>query len=409
MRPRALILVAGATMAVTAVVWPRQVFPHETLTTTVLFEREIVRVLDKHCVMCHSAGGPAFPLTTYEETWLKGRSIRSAVIARHMPPWAAVPGYGAFANDNSLTLRETQFVVSWVEGLGPRNAGRIFLNVQDAGAPRPREVRAEPHFGHWQAGTPDLTRNIVATIDALDGGRIGPRGSPRVTRQVVDLGLTSTRQLRGLEYMPGDRRAVRAAFFTLERTGQWLGSWTPWYGFVMLPTGVAYRLPAGSRIIAEIHFSDTTDPVTVGGTLGLFLSDAPARTTMADDLVLDARSAQGRSGPSPAAAGVAARRVRAGAVLAGDAYALALRPDIAPGLRSIEVAARTPQGETRVLLLAKDPSVEWPTPYIFKEPVLLPKGTVLSVTGYFAEDTISRTAPPRLRVTLSRYSRRGPP
>jgi len=40
------------------------VFSHETLTTTVLFEREIVRVLDRHCVMCHSAGGPSFPLAT---------------------------------------------------------------------------------------------------------------------------------------------------------------------------------------------------------------------------------------------------------------------------------------------------------------------------------------------------------
>jgi len=51
-----------------------------------------------------------------------------------MPPWAAIPGYGDFANDNSLTLREVQFMVSWVEGLGPRNAGTVFLNVQDPGA-----------------------------------------------------------------------------------------------------------------------------------------------------------------------------------------------------------------------------------------------------------------------------------
>ena len=84
---------------------------HETLTTTVLFDREIVRVLNAHCVMCHAADGPAFPLSTYEETWLKGRSIRAEVIARHMPPWAAVPGYGEFANANGLTLREMQFVV----------------------------------------------------------------------------------------------------------------------------------------------------------------------------------------------------------------------------------------------------------------------------------------------------------
>ena len=179
----------------------QSVFSHETLTTTVLFEREIVRVLDKHCVMCHSAGGPSLPLETYEEAWLKGRSIRSAVIARHMPPWAAVPGYGTFANDNSLTLRETQFVVSWVEGLGPRNAGRVFLNVQARGAPRPREIRAEPHVGQWRLGIPNLTRDVAAAIPPPAPAA----GATRVVRTTVDLGLTTPRRLRGLEYMPGNR------------------------------------------------------------------------------------------------------------------------------------------------------------------------------------------------------------
>src|SRR5262245_4901868 len=111
---------------------------HETLTTTVLFDREIVRILNAHCVMCHVEGGPSFPLETYEQTWLEGRKIRSDVIARHMPPWAAVPGYGQFANDNSLTLRETQFMVSWGEGLGPRNSGPVFTNVgASSGKPSP--------------------------------------------------------------------------------------------------------------------------------------------------------------------------------------------------------------------------------------------------------------------------------
>src|SRR5258707_9498840 len=126
---------------------------HETLTTTVLFDREIVRILDKHCVMCHAENGPSFPLETYEQTWLQKRPIHASVIARHMPPWSAVPGYGQFANDNSLTLRETQFIVSWVEGLGPRNAGTVFLNVTGASA-APKEVRAHTDFGHWQLGEP---------------------------------------------------------------------------------------------------------------------------------------------------------------------------------------------------------------------------------------------------------------
>src|SRR5262245_6072311 len=217
---------------------------HETLNTTVLFDREIVRILDRHCVMCHAENGPSFPLETYEQTWLRGRKVRSEVIARHMPPWSAVPGYGQFINDNNLTLRETQFVISWVEGLGPRNAGTVFLNVQDPDAPRPKPVHAQAIFGKWQLGQPDLIKQLSPTT-------IAPGQANDVKRVVIESGLTSERRLRAIEFMPGDRRVVRAAFFTIQETGQWIGSWTPWYGITELPDGSSCRVPAGAHIVAE--------------------------------------------------------------------------------------------------------------------------------------------------------------
>ena len=63
---------------------------HETLTTTVLFDREIVRILNRHCVMCHVESGPSFPLETYEQTWLQrpedprrcDRPAHAAVVGR---------------------------------------------------------------------------------------------------------------------------------------------------------------------------------------------------------------------------------------------------------------------------------------------------------------------------------------
>src|SRR5689334_12086684 len=97
------IFVIAAILTVTLVAFrARPAFSHETLTTTVLFDREIVQILNRRCVMCHFEKGPSFPLETYEQTWLRGRQIRASVIARHMPPWNAVSGYGQFANDNSL-------------------------------------------------------------------------------------------------------------------------------------------------------------------------------------------------------------------------------------------------------------------------------------------------------------------
>jgi hypothetical protein len=322
---------------------------HETLTTTVLFDREIVRILDKHCVMCHAENGPSFPLVTYEQTWLQKRPIRADVIARHMPPWAAVSGYGQFVNENSLTLREVQFIVSWVEGLGPRNSGTVFTNTATPGAARSKDVQAHTDFGLWQLGEPQLKRQLPANT-------IEPQADA-VKRIVIDAGLTSERRLRALEFMPGDRRVVRAAFFTIQETGQWIGSWTPWYGFMNLPKGTAYKLPAGSHIVAEIHYRGVKERVTEQGTLGLFFADQP-QPDLVSDVVLQTKTR-----------------------LAEDTYVVALLPEIQAGVKSIEVSARKPDGGTEVLLFAKDIPVDWPTPYILKEPVRLPRGTVLSVTG----------------------------
>ncbi len=381
--------VAAALVASAAVFVARPVFSHETLTTTVLFDREIVRILDAHCVMCHVENGPSFSLATYEETWLRRRNIRADAIARHMPPWAAVQGYGAFANDNSLTLRETQFIVSWVEGLGPRNAGKVFLNVQDSSAPRPQEVRARPNFGRWQLGEPSLISQLPETT-------IEPGPADDIARTIVDLRLTSERRMRALEYMPGDRRVVRAAIFTLQETGQWLGSWTPWYGFASLPEGAAVRLPPGAHIVAEIHFRGAKERVVERGTLGLYFADRASPNSVSD-LVMEAKG--------EVSARVAGQKFRAEARLTTDTYAVALRPEIMGGLTSMEVSARKPDGGTEILLFAKDVSTEWPTPYIFKEPVRLPKGTVLSVTAYYT-NAAAAPQPGGIRLTISRYEKR---
>jgi len=59
-----------------------------------------------------------------------------------------------------------------------------------------------------------------------------------------------------------------------------------------------------------------------------------------------------------------------------------------------------------VMLFAKDFQMDWPTPYIFKEPVALPSGTELSVVAYFAN---AGTAPQTsgVRLTVSVYRKAG--
>jgi hypothetical protein len=358
---------------------------HETLTTTVLFDREIVRILDKHCVMCHVENGPSFPLATYDQAWLQARNMRADAIARHMPPWPAFPGYGEFLNDNSLTLRETQFIVSWVEGSGPRNSGSVFTNVADPSAPRRAEVRAQPDFAHWRLGEPDLKRPLgPVTIEP---------GQPDATKRIViDLGLTSERRVRGVEFQPGDHRVVRAAFFTIQETGQWVGSWTPWYGFMRLPEDAAWRVPAGAHIVAEIHYRSAKERLIDRGTLGLFFAGGSS-SNFVSDLVLDAKS--------EAPAGTSRQKFHAATRLAAATHVVALRPEVPPGVQSVEVSARKPDGTTQVLLFAKDFNLDWPTPFLLKNPVALPKGAEVWVTAYGGEAAPSQAG--GVRLTISGY------
>ena len=61
------------------------------------------------------------PLTTYDEARPWARAIREEVLARRMPKWHAVRGYGDFANDPSLSPFEIALIVAWVDGGAPRD------------------------------------------------------------------------------------------------------------------------------------------------------------------------------------------------------------------------------------------------------------------------------------------------
>jgi hypothetical protein len=80
---------------------------------------------------------------------------------------------------------------------------------------------------------------------------------------------------------------------------------------------------------------------------------------------------------------------------------LALRPEILPGVDSIEVSSRRPDGGTDILLYAKDLAIDWPAPFLFKEPVLLHKGATLTVTAYMNPKAPLPTA---YRLTVSRVA-----
>ena len=89
-----------------------------------------------------------------------------------------------------------------------------------------------------------------------------PADSPaRFTRIVLDTGVDRETWIRAIDFKPSDPRVVRAAFFTVIETEEYLGGWTPWHSSTELPDGVAFRLPARARIAVDVLYRGVSETV----------------------------------------------------------------------------------------------------------------------------------------------------
>jgi hypothetical protein len=237
-------------------------------------------------------------------------------------------------------------------------------------------------------GTPDvlLTADRGATIEP---GR--PLGFSRV---VVNTALTQEKWLRALDYKPADKRVVRAAILSIVETGQYLGTWTPWRSTVEMPAGAAIRVPARSRIAIDVFYQSASVPVVETPKLGLyFAAKRPAHEVATTVLAPPAAPAPTSGAPAP--------RVKASMVLSKGISILEMRPDLGSLGRSVEVKAIRPDGSSQVLLWIRKFRPEWPTSYVFRKPVMLPKGSTVQAIAYFNSASGQTSSP--FSVTFSSY------
>ncbi len=92
---------------------------HDPITTNITWSKEISRLVYKRCASCHRDGGAAFSLMSYEVARPWAVAIKDETLARRMPPWQAVKGFGQFHDDRGLTQEELDLIADWVDGGAP--------------------------------------------------------------------------------------------------------------------------------------------------------------------------------------------------------------------------------------------------------------------------------------------------
>jgi hypothetical protein len=352
---------------------------------------------------------------TYEETRPWAQSIREAVSRREMPPWHADASHNEFMNDRRLSEAEIDTIVRWVDD------GAKHGKLADAPAPR---VFADA----WTIGTPD---GVYPMEEAYE---IGPEGADEYIYFRVPLDFDEERFVQSLEVMPGNRAVVHHVIVyvqpktlgTLSRTdvsrfnrmakeelfygdgdtirvreaalvrddgcavpngGSALsgdvtgGRRALLAGFVpggrgdVWPEGTGRRIPAGSELLFQIHYTKTGSVELDRTSVGLKFTKKPP------EKIVRARWVQNYYFTIPA--GADDHEVTGCYTFDKDVHLYSYFPHMHLRGKDMTMTAIFPNGEKKTLLKVPRYDFNWQHTYLLKEPIAIPSGTRILVTAHF--------------------------
>lgn len=231
----------------------------------VTFAGQVAPVLNKHCVECHRDGEIApFALTDYDEVVGWGEMMLEVVDQKRMPPWHADPRYGKFIGARHMNEADRQVLVDWVaQGMPEGDPAKL---------PKlPKRVAG------WQLGTPP-DEQFAMRGRPFD---VPADGTVEYQYFVVDPGWKEDRWVRAAQVVPGDSAVVHHAIvFVRLPDGSdssgigWLGAYVPGQRVIPLPEGHARSIPAGSKLVFQMHYTPNGRTASDLTKIGVWFADS---------------------------------------------------------------------------------------------------------------------------------------
>src|SRR6267154_681915 len=257
--------------------------------TTPTYYRDILPILQKHCEVCHRAGGIApISFADYEMARRYAEPIRFAAENKSMPPWFAVGGIGRFSNDPSLSGEEIATLAAWASGKAA--AG---------------DLHDEPAARDWAAGWSIAQPDVV--VKMTQAVKLPASGDVDYTYEIVPTHFAEDRWVQMAEVLPSARGNVHHAVvyirppnsnwlrhapvgeaFTAEtltdaedrRGAHWTDSdillvYAPGSSPDEWPATMAKFVPAGSDLVFQMHYTTNGKSVADQSSVGLIFAKQP--------------------------------------------------------------------------------------------------------------------------------------
>lgn len=347
------------------------------------FSKEVVRIFQAHCQTCHHAGDVApFSLTSFAEAKPYAALIKFMTQSREMPPWKPVDGCGDFKDERRLTAGEIDTLAKWVENGAPEG--------DRADLPQPLDFT-----GGWALGQPDAVYKLPEAFTP-------PAGQDTYRCFPIPTGLTSTAYVRAVDTRPGDRETVHHVITFVDSTGaslaldaadpgpgyqcfggpgftlpSTLGGWAPGSRPLELPPDTAFQLAAGSRVVLQVHYHPHGGhPHPDQTEIGVYFAAQQPKSIMAILPIINNSFTIPPNNSSYVVAGSWPLPLPAAKLwwVAPHMHLLG---------KTMKVDAILPNGEKACLINIDDWDFNWQGSYMFKEPVVVPSGTLLTLQATY--------------------------
>jgi tetratricopeptide (TPR) repeat protein/mono/diheme cytochrome c family protein len=386
-----LLLVAAASIAAQAA----------PAASSVTFNRDIAPIVYQYCAPCHRPGEAApFSLLTYEDVKRHASQMAAVTRRRYMPPWLPEPGYGDFVEERRLSDAQIQLIQDWVK--------------QGSPAGSPASAPMAPQFtSEWRLGKPDLILHVAQPYLLAAGG-------PEVFWNfVIPVPITTRRWVRAVEIRPGAPRVIHHASIIVDRSrsarrrektpgagfpgmdltvaettfdpdGTFL-AWKPGSVPLIEPNGMAWRADPKMDLVFNVHLRPSGKSETVSPSIGLYFTDKP-QTKFPMLLELE------HDGAIDIPPGDHDYLVQDDFRTPLDLNVLAVYPHAHYLATLMEGYATLPDGTRKWLIRIPEWDLNWQGVCHFREPVFLPRGTVISMRFHYdnsAENVRNPNKPPQ--------------
>ena len=348
----------------------RIISPEENSEVT--YSNQVSRILQNHCVRCHREGeiGP-FVLTDYDEVVGWAEMIKEVIEDKRMPPWNANPEHGDFSNARYLTDEEKLIINQWVE----------------AGAPEGDKAdlpEAKQYVDGWQLPkAPDFVANI-----SPKPYQVKATGTLEYEHFRIDPKFTKDKWVRAVQLLPGNHRVVHHILAFAIPKGKrmrdvgggidgFLAGYVPGLTPEQFPAGMAKRIPKGSTILFEVHYTPIGSKQTDHSRIGIVFADESKITH--EVVTTSGFNRDFRIPSNTESHPVEAKSHRP----IGGSLLLGMMPHMHLRGKSFRYTAHYPGGEKEILLDVPRYDFNWQMAYRLSQPKELPEGTKLQLNATF--------------------------